>query len=347
MSGMGIARSVTVQELREQSGPLIDVRSPSEFARGHWPGARNLPLFNDDERASVGTAYKRQGRRRAVQLGLEITGPKLADLATKLESVAGGAPPRIYCWRGGMRSASIAWLAEQIDLKPLLLKGGYKRYRHWVLEQFSRPWPLRLLGGRTGTGKTDLLLALEQRGVAMVDLEGLAHHRGSSFGGLGLPQQPSTEHYENKLAECLDRHRRSQARSIWLEAESVQVGRCRIPAGLFQQMQQAPVLEIQRTLEERVNQLVEVYGSQGQEALSEATQRISRRLGPQRTAMALKAIEAEDWGNACRATLDYYDRCYDHELERSPQRRSIDISGLSPSAAADHLIQNGYVERSD
>ena len=168
MSGMGIARSVTVEELREQSGPLIDVRSPSEFARGPWPGAWNLPLFDDDERASVGTAYKRQGRRRAVQLGLEITGPKLADLATKLDSVAGGAPPRIYCWRGGMRSASIAWLAEQIDLKPLLLKGGYKRYRHWVLEQFGRPWPLRLLGGRTGTGKTDLLLALEQRGVAMV-----------------------------------------------------------------------------------------------------------------------------------------------------------------------------------
>ena len=346
MSGMGIARSVTVEELREQSGPLIDVRSPSEFARGHWPGASNLPLFEDDERASVGTAYKRQGRRRAVQLGLEITGPKLADLANQLESLAGEASPRIYCWRGGMRSASIAWLAEQIDLKPLLLKGGYKRYRHWVLEQFSSPWPLRLLGGRTGTGKTDLLLALEQRGVAMVDLEGLAHHRGSSFGGLGLPQQPSTEHYENKLAEVLDRLRRSQARSIWLEAESVQVGRCRIPAGLFQQMQQAPVLEIQRSLDERVNQLVEVYGSQGQEALSEATQRISRRLGPQRTTTALKAIAAEDWGTACRATLDYYDRCYDHELERSPQRRSIDISGLSPSAAADHLIQRGYVERS-
>ena len=109
-------------------------------------------------------------------------------------------------------------------------------------------------------------------------------------------------------------------------------------------MQQAPVLEIQRSLDERVNQLVRP-GSQGQEALSEA-QRISRRLGPQRTTTALKAIAVEDWGTACRATLDYYDRCYDHELERSPQRRSIDISGLSPSAAADHLIQRGYVERS-
>ena len=347
MSGMGVARSATVEELREQSGPLIDVRSPSEFARGHWPEARNLPLFEDDERAAVGTAYKQEGRRRAVQLGLEITGPKLADLAVRLESLAGGDTPRIYCWRGGMRSASIAWLAEQIDLKPLLLKGGYKQYRHWVLKQFSRPWPLCLLGGRTGTGKTDLLLALEQRGVAMVDLEGLAHHRGSSFGGLGLPEQPSTEHYENKLAECLDRHQRGQARSIWLEAESVQVGRCRIPADLFQQMQQAPVLEIRRTLDERVNQLVGVYGTQGKEALSEATQRISRRLGPQRTAMALKAIAAEDWGTACRATLDYYDRCYDHELERTPHRRSIDISGLSPSAAADRLIQLGCMERSD
>jgi tRNA 2-selenouridine synthase len=246
-----------------------------------------------------------------------------------------------------MRSASVAWLAQQIDLKPRLLQGGYKSYRRWAQGRFEQIWPLRVMGGRTGTGKTDLLLAMAARGAAVVDLEGLANHRGSSFGGLGLPDQPSTEHYENQLAEALDQHQRRGATAIWLEAESIQVGRCRIPKALFDQIQEAPVLEIQRDLGERVSQLVQVYGHQGGAALAEATERISRRLGPQRTKEALEAIAREDWASACRATLDYYDRCYDHELARSPRRDTIDLSGLSADQAAKTLIDGGFVEIPD
>ena len=347
MSGMGETSSIEIQQLRELKGPLVDVRSPSEFAKGHWPGAINLPLFNDEERAEVGIAYKQQGRRPAIHLGLELTGPKLSSLARELETLRELGNPRIYCWRGGMRSASMAWLAQQIELKPTLLQGGYKSYRRWAQSRFEQVWPLRVMGGRTGTGKTDLLLAMAACGVAVVDLEGLAHHRGSSFGGLGLPDQPSTEHYENKLAEALDQHQRQRATAIWLEAESIQVGSCRIPKPLFDQMQQAPVLEIQRDLNERVEQLVQVYGHQGASALAEATQRISRRLGPQRTKEALEAIDRKDWASACRATLDYYDRCYDHELARSPKRDNIDLSGLSADQAAQTLIKHGFVEIPD
>ena len=321
----------------------MDVRSPSEFEKGHWPGAINLPLFTDDERAAVGTSYKQEGRLPAIHLGLQITGPKLARLAEQLEQLRQRGEPRIYCWRGGMRSASMAWLATQIDLSPCLLRGGYKTYRRWVQEQFAQPWPLRVMGGRTGTGKTDLLLALAGHGVSVLDLEGLANHRGSSFGGLGLPPQPSTEHYENRLAEGLDDHRNNASPTIWLEAESIQVGRCRIPKPLFDQMQTAPVLEIQRTLDERVRQLVDVYGHQGAEALAESTQRISRRLGPQRTKMALDAISRSDWSTACRATLDYYDRCYDHELERSPERRKVDLKGLTVDESAEKLLSGGFL----
>ncbi len=344
MSGMGETRSIEIQQLRELKGPLVDVRSPSEFAKGHWPGAINVPLFNDEERAAVGTAYKQQGRLPAIHLGLELTGPKLSSLAQQLETLRQLGDPRIYCWRGGMRSASMAWLAQQIDLTPRLLQGGYKSYRRWIQNRFEQAWPLRVMGGRTGTGKTDVLLAMAARGAAVVDLEGLANHRGSTFGGLGLPDQPSTEHYENKLAEALDQHQRNRATAIWVEAESIQVGRCRIPKALFDQMQQAPVLEIQRNLNERVEQLVQVYGHQGGGALAEATQRISRRLGPQRTKEALEAIAREDWANACRATLDYYDRCYDHELERSPKRNNIDLSGLSAAEATQTLIERRFVE---
>ena len=343
MSGMEEARSIPIGAMRRLQGPLVDVRSPSEFARGHWPGAVNLPLFSDDERAAVGTCYKQKGRGAAVHLGLNLTGPKLGWLADQLEQLRGGHPPRIYCWRGGMRSASIGWLAEQIDLNPNILQGGYKAYRRWAQALFDLTWPLRLMGGRTGTGKTDLLLALERRGIAILDLEGMANHRGSSFGGLGLPAQPTTEHYENKLAEALDRQRLKPAPEIWVEAESIQVGCCRIPKGLFDQMKTAPVLEIQRSLDERVQQLVGVYGHQGAEGLAEATRRISRRLGPQRTKEALDAIGRGDWATACRATLDYYDHCYDREMARTSKRQSVDLSGTTAAAAAERLICHGLI----
>jgi tRNA 2-selenouridine synthase len=319
----------------------VDVRSPGEFEQGHIPTATNLPLFSDEERAQVGTAYKQQGRTIAVQLGLKLVGPKLPALAEALLELAQiNKPLRLHCWRGGMRSGSVAWLAGTLELPALVLMGGYKAYRRWVLECFEQPWPLLVLGGRTGTGKTDLLLALRQMGAAVVDLEGLANHRGSSFGGLGLPPQPSTEHYENRLAASLNAL--AGKAPIWLEAESAQVGRCRIPSGLWRQMDEAQAVEIQRPMAERVEQLVLVYGNQGQDALRLATERIARRLGPQRTATALEAIAAQDWAAACRQMLDYYDRCYDHELNRrkSPVLASFDLTGLDADAAAAALLHS-------
>lgn len=332
-------------------GAVLDVRSPAEFAQGHIPGARNLPLFSDLERAEVGLTFKQRGSQQAVQAGLALVGPKLAALGEELlahHQAATGGPLRIHCWRGGMRSASVGWLAETLGLSVQLLEGGYKAYRHWVLARFDHSWPLRLLGGRTGTGKTDLLLELARRGVAVVDLEGLAHHRGSSFGGLGLPPQPSNEHYENRLAAALVSC--AGAGAIWLEAESAQVGRCRIPASLWRQMQSAPVLEIRRPLGERLRRLVAVYGVQEPEALAEATRRIARRLGPVRTQAALAAIERSEWSEACRWMLDYYDRCYDHELERQRQRpepgahhHSLDLHDWDEERSATWLLDQDHV----
>jgi tRNA 2-selenouridine synthase len=347
-----MAEPLAIDAFLRGTGPVVDVRSPAEFAQGHIPGAHNLPLFSNEERAQVGTTYKQQGGQAAVQLGLGLVGPKLAELGQALShwsQEADAAPLRIHCWRGGMRSASVAWLAGTLELPAQLLEGGYKAYRRQVLALLEQPWPIRLLGGRTGSGKTDLLLALERQGVAVVDLEGLAHHRGSSFGNLGLPPQPSNEHYENRIAAALQRQAR--APQIWVEAESAQVGRCRVPAGLWRQMQQAPLLEIRRPLEERLNQLVAVYGVQDPQALAEATERIARRLGPQRTAAALEAIARRDWSGACRQMLDYYDRCYDHELERHGQADqarllgSVELGSASPEQAAEMLLGQGLLQR--
>jgi tRNA 2-selenouridine synthase len=338
-----MAPSLPIDAFLAAGGALLDVRTPAEFRQGHIPGAANLPLFSDAERAEVGTLYKRQGRQAAVLRGLALVGPRMEALAAGLvawSARSAGAPLRLHCWRGGMRSGSVAWLAEQLELPVLLLEGGYKSYRRWVLELFERPWPLRLLGGRTGCGKTELLLALRERGAAVVDLEGLAHHRGSSFGGLGLPEQPSVEHYENELAAALAPL--AGAEQIWLEAESAMVGRCRIPAGLWRQMKAAPVLAVERPLAERVAHLVAIYGAQDPQALAEATRRIARRLGPQRTALALEAIEHSDWATACEQMLDYYDRCYDHDLD-GHAITPVDLGGLAAPEAAGLLLSRGLV----
>ena len=339
-----------IERFLQRSGPLVDVRAPAEFAQGHIPGAHNLPLFSDEQRAAVGTTYKQQGRQAAVQLGLALVGPRLAELGARLQGLTEQGSTqslRLHCWRGGMRSESMAWLAGQLGLKVTLLEGGYKAFRRWVLASFETALPIHLLGGRTGSGKTDLLLALAAQGAAVIDLEGLAHHRGSSFGSLGMPPQPSSEHYENRIAMALQQLEGST--QIWVEAESAQVGRCRIPAGLWKQMQEAPLLEIRRPLPERLDQLVAVYGVQDPCALREATERIARRLGPQRTAAALVAIEQQQWGEAAKQMLDYYDRCYDHELQRHGKQGGQrllghhDLEGLSAEAAAERLMSSGVI----
>ncbi|MFN9548496.1 MAG: tRNA 2-selenouridine(34) synthase MnmH [Cyanobacteriota bacterium] len=325
-------------------GALLDVRTPSEFAQGHIPAALNLPLFTDAERAEVGTLYKQAGRQLAVRRGLALVGSRLDRLADQLLAIQARQPEgplRLHCWRGGLRSSSVAWLASTLDLPVVVLDGGYKAYRHWVLACTERPWPLRLLGGRTGTGKTELLQALAARGVAVIDLEGLAHHRGSSFGGLGLPAQPSSEQFENRLAAVLRQH--EQAPEIWLEAESAQVGRCRIPAGLWRQMKAAPLLEVRRPLEERLRHLVAIYGHQDPAALVEATLRISKRLGPQRTAAAVEAIGLGQMERACAQMLDYYDRCYDRETTAHAVT-AVDLGTLAARAAADQLLRQGLVQ---
>lgn len=322
-------------------GCRIDVRSPAEYAQGHIPGAVNVPLFSDAERAEVGTLYKQLGRQTAVLHGLAAVGPRLHTMAARLLELAAesNGPLQLYCWRGGMRSASVAWLADTLGLSTTRLEGGYKRFRRWVLDRFEAPLPLLLLGGRTGSGKTDLLQALHHAGAAVIDLEGLAHHRGSSFGGLGQEPQPSSEHFENLLAMALERF--NDDAPIWLEAESAQVGRCRIPVGLWRQMQHAPVVELQRQDSERISRLVAVYGAQEREALHQATERISRRLGPQRTSLALAAIGAGDMATACVQMLDYYDRCYDHELQQRqrPPLLQLDGSGLCETLLAEQLLE--------
>ena len=336
--------SYLVTDFRKLTSPIVDVRSPSEFCQGHWPGAINVPLFSDTERQAIGKSYKKESRLKAIFNGLKTTIPKTTKLLklileTTLKDEGVSRSLRIYCWRGGMRSKAFAWLARTIGINTYLLKGGYKSYRKWVLNQFEADLPLRLIGGKTGTRKTDLLNSIEKENIYVIDLEGVANHRGSSFGSLGMKEQPSTQQFENILAESIDNFHKSKANEIWLEDESSNLGKCRIPINLYKKMKAAPIIEIIKTKDERLENLVNLYSQNSQSGLKDAVLRIRKRLGPQRTKLALEAIEKKEWSKACDAMLDYYDKCYEYELKKATNINSINLSGLSLKSSLDKILK--------
>jgi tRNA 2-selenouridine synthase len=316
---------------------MLDVRSPGEYDQGHIPAAINYPLFTNEERAQVGICYKQQGRDAAVELGFDLLGPKLGDLVRQAKAIAPDRVLRVHCWRGGMRSGGVAWGLQMAGFQVTTLEGGYKSFRRWARQIFSVPRQIIVLGGMTGTGKTPILHALADLGEQVLDLEGLANHRGSSFGSLDMPPQPSTEQFENLIGDRLsqlDPHR-----PVWIEAESKRVGTCRVPPELFQQMEAAPTLEVVRPLAERLDILVQVYGETSREGLIAATERIRKRLGGQRTQTAVELIRQNHPHEVCKIVLDYYDRTYRYDLERRQQViPQIDITGQDPEAAAKLLM---------
>jgi tRNA 2-selenouridine synthase len=319
------------------SGVVLDVRSPGEFERGHIPGAISFPLFSNDERAQVGTCYKEEGRDAAVELGLAIVGPKLPQFVAKAKQLAPDRVVRIHCWRGGMRSGSMAWLLETAGFQVTLLERGYKGFRQWVRDVLAIPKPVITLGGMTGTGKTTILHALADRGEQILDLEKYANHRGSSYGNLGLPPQPSTEHFENLIAA--EWAGLKGDRPIWVEAESRMVGTCRVPDELFSQMMAAPILQVERPRSERVESLLKDYGNADRSELIAATERLQKRLGGDRVQDAVNQILTGHLEAAIDIVLDYYDKTYLYDLHRrNVPIYSVNVKDSTASQAAVVLI---------
>ncbi len=329
-----------INEFLNTPGALLDVRSPAEYEQGRLPGAISFPLFNNDERAQVGTCYKQQGHDAAVELGLTIAGPKLAQFVAQAKALAPDRTLRIHCWRGGMRSGSMAWLMETAGFQVAVLDRGYKGFRQWVQAALMMPKPVLTLGGMTGTGKTTILHSLAAYGEQILDLEDLANHRGSSYGNLGLPPQPSTEQFENLLASQWVHL--TDDRPVWIEAESRMVGACRVPDALFQRMMTAPVLQIERSRQERIDLLLEGYGAIALDHLITATERLRKRLGGERTQQAINFIQQGNLAGAINLVLDYYDKTYRYDL----QRRQVEIESIHVSGLADDEIAKQLIQRS-
>jgi tRNA 2-selenouridine synthase len=319
--------------------PIIDVRSPGEFAQGHIPNANNIELFTDEERAIVGTAYKQESKERAVELGYEFVKPKLNHFITRSIEIAPKKTVVVHCWRGGMRSNAFAnHLIENGFEKVYLIEKGYKAFRNYVLQFFEKPLNLKVLGGYTGTGKTEVLYSLIKKGQQVIDLEGLASHRGSAFGGIDLPPQPSTEQFENNLFSVV---RSLNANSpIWVEDESQAIGKVLIPNAFYSKMRELPVYFLDVPLQERTKHLVDTYANLSHDKLADAIGRITKRLGYDKAKFATEELENKNYYKVVEITLMYYDKCYLKGLQKRQESTILKykIPTVNPEKTADFLI---------
>jgi len=310
--------------LFEGTAVAIDVRSPLEFEQGHILGAHSLPLLSNEERAEIGTLYKKVGKTEAILRGLEIIGPKMREMAEELIRLSDGKPLFIHCWRGGMRSQSVAQMAEQLGITSYVLNGGYKAYRQYALETLSAPIKYQVLSGFTGSGKTKILQKLEEHGAQVIDLEGFANHLGSSFGGIGMESQPSTEYFQNMCFTKL--HKMEKNKPIWIEDESANIGHCCLPTGMYQNMQNANWVQIILPSSERITFITEVYGHLPTDQIKLAIQRIQKRLGPVETKEALAACDKNNIKRCVEILLQYYDKLYQKSINKKDIAKGIRLN---------------------
>lgn len=312
--------SLEASDFYQYSGsmPVVDVRSPGEFAAGHITGAINLPVFDDTQRAVVGTIYAKRGRSEAAVAGLDFVLPKIMEIIGQVRVLSPHMNLILHCWRGGLRSATIATALDKAGFQVYLLTGGYKAYRTCFRDQVSRLGKTIVLGGYTGSGKTDLLHAIAEMGEKVIDLERHAHHRGSAFGALDGSCQPTNEQFENDLFD--DWHELIPDHVVWLEDESRMIGRVTLPEYLYARIASSPLIRIMVPIDIRIENLVRDYAGANQELLADAIQRVGPKMGGDRKQDALKALYSENFYRVAELMLVYYDKAYEYSLLRRPEQ---------------------------
>lgn len=298
--------------------PQVDVRSESEFEEGHITGSYNIPLLNNAERVQVGTDYKQKGKDQAVRTGFRLVGPRLAEMIDQVVAFAEGRELLVYCWRGGMRSENFCRFSAMAGVKTKRLTGGYKAYREKVQEVFNQKLPLIVIGGKTGSGKSDILRALEESGEQVLDLEKLANHKGSAFGGMLQPPQPSNEQFTNNLFDKITSL--DLSRPVWVEDESISIGKIFLPKTFFEQKKNAPVVQIEVDKKIRVDRLVNEYGPAPREEFLSAMEKIIKKLGGQNFNLARDFLLQGDMHSTIDILLSYYDKTYTFSLEKKSSK---------------------------
>jgi tRNA 2-selenouridine synthase len=326
------------------SHSIIDVRTQLEFAEDHLPGAINVPILNNEERVEVGTIYKQVGPQQARQRGLELTCSRFGAMVAEIAAHAAGRPILVYCWRGGLRSLSMAILLEMSGYQVAQLFGGYKAFRGEVIkyfEAFAPPAPLIVMHGMTGIGKTTFINGLNQSHWTSIDLEGLACHRGSAFGEVGLYQTLSQKRFETQLWD--EFQRATSGRPIVIEGESPRIGRIALPGNLYEVMAASCKVWCVASLETRVQRLaVEYAREEYREAMAQALERIRKKLGGQRHAELAGLLAAWDVEGLGRGLIEYYyDKLY---YKHRPWTPDMEMD-LEDYGAAEQLLSGFWDSR--
>ena len=324
--------------------PFIDVRSPGEFQQGHIPGANNIPLFDNDERARVGTTYVKIGKEPAIELGKSIAGEKTDYYLDAIRKVVPEKQMLLHCWRGGMRSAKIAAFFAEYGYKVFVLEGGYKAYRGFIRKQFSSGMPLFLIGGYTGSGKTAILNEIGRMGHQVIDLEALANHKGSSFGHLGQDTQPTTEQFENNLYQQWAELEPLQP--LWLEHESMGIGSIYLPDTFRAAMLNGVLYFIDVPKADRIQRLVQEYACFEKPELQSVLDHLSTFMGSCQSREALLALQNDDFAKVADLTLGYYDKLYENSLTRRPVRKIVKVPLVSGSVEehAKLILQQALIQ---
>lgn len=322
-----------------QQMPVIDTRSPAEYSHAAFPGAFNIPLLNNEERAIVGITYKQKGNQEAVIKGYDLVGHKFSHYIHTALEIAPEKKIALYCWRGGLRSNIMSFVLGTAGFKVYLLTGGYKSFRNWVLKTLDTPQKINIIGGKTGSGKTKVLQCLKQLGAQIIDLEALAHHKGSAFGALGQATQPSVEMFENTLA--LQWNNLNPEEAVWLENESRLIGKVRVPQKIYETMRLSNDYDLQVNLEQRVKHIIDEYGSFEKPLLADCTKILEKKLGNLRMKQALEFLEKDDLEGWIKILLQYYDKTYLYgkETRQSNKVITVEANGKSDMEIAQELIK--------
>jgi tRNA 2-selenouridine synthase len=319
---------------------LVDARSEGEFAKGNIPGSINIPLLNNEDRHLIGIEYKAKGQQAAVDMGFERVGPRFSSLLRRAREAhaASGKPLVVLCWRGGLRSQVLAWVLHTAGLPVSRSRGGYKHLRSMLLQTFHKTFAYRVVAGKTGAGKTETLHALHRMGQQVCDLEGLASHRGSAFGSLGLQPQPTQEQFENNLGLMLFGFRAENP--VWLEHESRMIGRICLPQPFFEIMQKAPHVALEVAFAERSLRILKDYGNFPVSRLEESTRALQRRLGGLAVSESVQALNEGRLHDWLKPLLAYYDKAYDQHWQLTPANLKHTLSkGITPEERALELMK--------
>jgi tRNA 2-selenouridine synthase len=292
---------------------IVDARTPLEFAEDHLPGAINVPILTNPERVEIGTLYRQQGPQTARKRGLELTCHRFPSIVAVIAEAAKGRPVLVYCWRGGLRSESIAMLLEMTGYPVVKLAGGYKAFRATVstfFEAVSLPVQLVVLHGMTGSGKTEFLLQLPQDRYTVIDLEGLARHRGSAFGALGMGEQPPQKLFESLLWNAF--RQAPVDRPIVVEGESKRIGRITLPGNLYEVMAESTKVWCLVSVPTRVKRLSAEYAKEEyRQPMAEALERIRKKLGGSQYEELHNKLAAWDIPGVAQDLIEqYYDKLY-------------------------------------